>query len=66
MNADAEFYARVLRYRSVSRHHAPLDLERASRCIDGTGELHQHAVAGGLDDTAAMRGDRGIDKALSE
>jgi hypothetical protein len=56
MNADAEFYARVLRYGAVPRCYVALDLDHASCCIDGTSALHQHAVACGLDDTATMRG----------
>jgi hypothetical protein len=43
-----------------------LNLDRASCGVDGAGELHQHAVASGLDDTAAMSGDGRIEKHLSQ
>jgi hypothetical protein len=46
--------------------HAALDFNGASHRIDGAGELRQHAVAGGLDDSAAIRSDCGIDKGISE
>ena len=46
--------------------HAALNFDGTSRCIDGAGKLDQHAVAGGLDDAAAMFGDCGVDKRLSE
>ena len=66
VDADAEFDARVLRHVGVLRGHAALDFDRAAHRIDGAGELHQHAVAGGLDDAAAMRGDTGIDQRLAQ
>jgi len=46
--------------------HAALYLHRATRCINGAGELNQHAVAGGLYDAASMRCDSRIDKRLSK
>src|SRR6476620_4172827 len=41
------------------------NLDGAAHCIDGAGELDQHAVADRLDDPSAMRGDGWIDKRLS-
>ena len=41
-----------------------LNFHRTARCIDRAGELDQHAVAGGLDDATAVRGNPGIDKLL--
>jgi hypothetical protein len=39
-----------------------LHLSRASEGIDDAGELHQEAVAGRLDDSAAMAGDLRVDQ----
>ena len=62
VNADAKFDPRVLRHVGVLLGHGALDFDRATRRIDGAREFDQHAVAGGLDDAAAMRGDGGIDE----
>jgi hypothetical protein len=45
----------------VLRRHSALDFDRTARGVDRTRKLDQHAVAGGLDDAAAMRSDRGVD-----
>jgi hypothetical protein len=37
-----------------------------ARSIDCAGKLHQHAVAGGFDDVAAMFGDGGIEERFPE
>jgi hypothetical protein len=66
VNADPELDPHLRRNIGVLPGHGALDLERATRRIDRAGEFHQQAVAGGLDDTAAMRGDRWIDKHLSQ
>jgi hypothetical protein len=66
VNADAKFDPEILRDVSVLRAHVALDFDCASCGVDGAGELHQHAVACGLDDTTAMRDDCGIDKCLSK
>jgi hypothetical protein len=60
----AKFDPLDLRHRGILLNHAALHLDGASRCIDGAGELDQHAVAGHLDDPSAMRGDGGIDNGL--
>jgi hypothetical protein len=56
------------RYKQISRilrGHAALNFDRTARSIDGAGKLHQHAGAGGFDDTAAMRSDGRIDEGLA-
>src|SRR3954454_10082819 len=49
----------------VLRRHAALDFDRTARRVHRTRKLDQHAIAGGLDDAATMRSDRGIDNDLS-
>jgi hypothetical protein len=66
VNADAEFDPEFLQYIGVLPGHATLNFDGASRCINGTGKLDQHAVASCLDDASAMFGDCGIDERLSE
>ena len=46
----------------IALGHAALHLDRAAHRIDDAGELHQQAVAGGLDDAAAVFGDLRIDQ----
>jgi hypothetical protein len=57
MDADAELDPLLGRQDGILLCHLALDLDGAAHRVDGTGELHQHAVAGGLDDAAAMRGE---------
>ena len=66
MDADAKFDPEFGRHVDIPLRHRALDFHRTARRIDGTGELDQHAVAGGLDDAAAMRGDAGIDQRLPQ
>jgi len=66
VNAEAKLDPDMLRHIGVLPGHAALDFNGASHRIDGAGELRQHAVAGGLDDSAAIRSDCGIDKGISE
>jgi len=47
---------------AVARRHLPLHRDRALDRVHGRGELDQQAVAGGLDDTAAVARDRGVDQ----
>ncbi len=56
----------VLRYRRVLLGHAALNFDGTAYRIDGAGKLDQHAVAGGLDDAAAMLGDSGVNEGLSD
>ena len=65
MDTDPEFDSDILRDYGVLRGHGTLDFDRAARRINGAGELHQHAVAGGLDDAPPMGGYRGINERLS-
>ena len=46
----------------VALGHAALDLDRAAHRVDDAGELDQQAVAGDLDDAAAMLRDLGVDE----
>ena len=66
MDADAELDPQLRRDVARTLSHRALQLDRAACRIDGAGELDQHAVAGGLDDAAVMRGDAGIDDGLAQ
>jgi hypothetical protein len=66
VNPDPKFDPELLRDAGILSGDTALDLHCASCGVDGAGELHQHAITGSLDDTAAMRGDCGVDKRLSE
>ena len=57
IDADAEFDAPVGRHVGVALRHSALHLDGAAHRIDDAGELDQDAVAGGLDDAAAVLGD---------
>jgi len=43
-----------------------MDFDRAEHCVDHAAELDDAAVAGALDDAAAMDGDRGVDQIASQ
>src|SRR6266446_9436994 len=62
MDAYPEFDPAVCRQGDIPFRHRRLDLGRAAQRIDHAGELHQQAVAGGLDDAAPVLGDLGIDQ----
>jgi hypothetical protein len=64
VNADPEFDPEIVRHVGVLRGHASLDFPRAVHRLHRAGELDQHAVAGGLDNAAAMRGDLRIEQRL--
>jgi hypothetical protein len=66
VNADAEFDPLVLRHRRILVGHAALDFNGAAYRIHDAGELYQHAVARGLDDPAAMGGDRRVNEGPSD
>ncbi len=46
--------------------HRLLHLDRAAHRVDDAGELDQHAVAGGLDDAAAVLGDLRIEELAAQ
>jgi hypothetical protein len=65
VDADAEFDPLDLWDVDIAGSHAALDLDRAAHGVDGAAELDQHAVAGRLDDAAAILGDLGVDQRLA-
>jgi hypothetical protein len=66
VDANAKFDPSILRYGGVLVGHPALDLNCAADCIDGAGELDQHAVASSLNDAAPMSGYSGINEGLSD
>jgi hypothetical protein len=66
MNADPKFDPDILRDVGILPGHAALDFDCAPCGVYGASELHEHAIASSLNDAAAMRGDCGIEKRLSE
>src|SRR5215472_7940292 len=54
MNTNAEFDLFVLRYRCIALGHASLDFKGAAGSVHGACELNQYAIAGPLDDAAAI------------
>ncbi len=62
VDADAEANALAIREVGVSVLHPPLHNDGAAHGIDDRGELDQHAVAGGLEDAAAVLIDQRIDQ----
>ena len=57
IDADAETHAAVLGQGVVERLQRALHRHRAGDRLDDAGELGQHAVAGGVDNTAPVIGD---------
>jgi len=66
IDADAQFDPVVRRDASVPPGHCLLHCDRAAHRIDDTGKLHQHPVAGGLDDAALVFGDLRIDELIAQ
>ena len=64
VDADAEPHAARLGHRLVARRHDGLDLDRALGRVDHARELGQDAVAGGVDDAAAVAADQRQDHRL--
>ena len=60
IDADAELDPPLRRDGGVAHGHLALHVDRAAHRIDDAAELHQQAVAGGLDDAAAMLLDLGV------
>ena len=56
---------RLLRHIGVALAHLALDLGGAGDRVHHARELHQHAVAGQLDDAPLMLGDLGVDEFLA-
>ena len=59
---DAENDALVLGNFGVAVDHRALQLDGAAHRVDDAREFHQHAVAGGLDDAAAVLPDLRVDE----
>src|SRR5262249_30741284 len=66
MNADAELDAPVWRDTCVALYHAFLNLDRAAHRVDQAAELDNQSVAGALDHTAVMDGDRGVGEVAAQ
>jgi hypothetical protein len=66
VDANAKFDPLVLWDRSILLGHAALDFNGTAHRIHGTGKLDEHAIAGRLDDAAAMGGYSGINNGLSD
>ena len=66
MNADAELDAAIFRHADVAFDHAGLKLDRAAHRIDHAAEFGEKPVAGALDDTPAVRRDRGINQLAAQ
>src|SRR6476619_3464030 len=62
IDADAQLDAVVRRDTEVVLGHRLLHLDRAAHRVDDAGKLHQHTVAGRLDDAALMLGDLRIEE----
>jgi hypothetical protein len=62
IDADAQLDAALRRDTRVPLGHHLLHLDRAAHRIDNAGKFHQQAVAGGLDDAAAVLVDQRIDQ----
>ena len=66
MNADAELDAAFGRQAGVALDEAGLHLDRAAHRVDHAAELDDGAVAGALDDAAAMGGDGRVDEVAAK
>ena len=62
IDADAELDPPRRRHIGIAPRHPPLDLGSARHRVNDAAELHQHAVAGRLDDAAPVLGNGGIDE----
>jgi hypothetical protein len=59
---NAQFDAVLRRDAGVSLGHRLLHRDGAAHRVDDAGKFHQHSVAGGLDDAAAVLGDLRIEE----
>src|SRR6266478_8033705 len=62
INPDPEFNPPLLSEGGLARGDRPLHRDSTAYRVDDAGELDEHAVAGGLKDTAAVFGNRRIDQ----
>src|SRR5262249_41223060 len=65
IDADAELNPLVGCNLGIALKHPALDIHRAAHRVDNADKFHQHTVAGGLDDAAAVLGDLRIDQLLA-
>ena len=61
IDADAELDALFCRDIAVALKHAALDVDGAAHRVNHADEFHQHSISGGLNNSAAMFGDLGVD-----
>jgi hypothetical protein len=66
MDAQAKFDPHICRHGDVAFGHLPLHRHCAAHRVDDAGKFHQHAVAGGLHDAAAMASDPRIDQLVAQ
>jgi len=62
INADAELDALFRGHADVALGHPALQIDRAAHRVDDAGEFDEEAIAGGLDDAAAVFDDLGVEK----
>src|SRR5271166_6015205 len=66
VNADTEFDAPLWPHAGVALDEAGLQFDRAAHGVDDAPELGDRAVAGALEDPAAMGGDRWVDEIAAQ
>ncbi len=66
MDADAKLDALFWRQPSVALDHAALHFDGATHRVDDATEFDDAAVAGALDDPAAVHGDRRVDQVAAK
>src|SRR5262245_29097569 len=62
IDADPELNAIFRRDFAVAVKHATLNVDSAAHCVDDADKFYQHPVSSGLNNSAAMFGDLGIDQ----
>ncbi len=66
IDADAQLDEALRLDTHLALGHCLLHLDRAAHRIDDAGKLHQHTVAGGLDDAAVVSGDLRIEELMAQ
>jgi hypothetical protein len=66
MNSNAKNDLAVVGNAGVALGHPALHFDGAAHGVDHAPELDDRAIAGALDDTAAVHGDRGVDEIASQ